>query len=259
MTHLKTAAPASREGEQAASTTRPRPGPVRVTVADECELVTEGLVALLAPYEDLTLVPPAPGGGLATFVDVTLHDTFTRVPLEEDTLDRLANRPSGGRLVVYTWNLQQGLVDVALAHGAAGCISKCLPADELADALLRIADGETVVRGVTSEASSEIERAALTPREAEVVGLIAAGLSNHEIARTTGLSINSVKSYIRGAYRKIHVTTRSQAVLWALRHGCVHEPSTTVGNLAASVEVPAVPLTREPVRERAVRSVSYPA
>jgi DNA-binding NarL/FixJ family response regulator len=259
MTHLKTAAPASREGEQAASTTRPRPGPVRVTVADECELVTEGLVALLAPYEDLTLVPPAPGGGLATFVDVTLHDTFTRVPLEEDTLDRLANRPSGGRLVVYTWNLQQGLVDVALAHGAAGCISKCLPADELADALLRIADGETVVRGVTSEASSEIERAALTPREAEVVGLIAAGLSNHEIARTTGLSINSVKSYIRGAYRKIHVTTRSQAVLWALRHGCVHEPSTTVGNLAASVVVPAVPLTREPVRERAVRSVSYPA
>jgi len=259
MTHLKTAAPVSREGEQAASTTRPRPGPVRVTVADECELVTEGLVALLAPYEDLTLVPPAPGGGLATFVDVTLHDTFTRVPLEEDTLDRLANRPSGGRLVVYTWNLQQGLVDVALAHGAAGCISKCLPADELADALLRIADGETVVRGVTSESSSEIERAALTPREAEVVGLIAAGLSNHEIARTTGLSINSVKSYIRGAYRKIHVTTRSQAVLWALRHGCVHEPSTTVGNVAASVEVPAVALTREPVQERAVRSVSYPA
>lgn len=264
MTRLKTAPPVSREGEHSASTTRPRPGPVRVTVADECELVTEGLAALLAPYEDLTLVPPAPGGGLATFVDVTLHDTFTRVPLEEDTLDRLANRPSGGRLVVYTWNLQQGLVDVALAHGAAGCVSKCLPADELADALLRIAGGETVVRGVTTEASSEIERAALTPREAEVVGLIAAGLSNHEIARTTGLSINSVKSYIRGAYRKIHVTTRSQAVLWALRHGCVHEPSTTVGNLtaAASVDVPAVTLTRAPLRERPVRpvrSVSYPA
>ena len=139
MTHLKPAAPASREGEERLPAPRPRPGPVRVTVADECELVSEGLAALLAPYDDLTLVPPAPGGGLATFVDVTLHDTFSRVPLEEDTLDRLAHRPSGGRLVVYTWNLQQGLVDVALARGAAGCVSKCLSAEELADALLRIA------------------------------------------------------------------------------------------------------------------------
>ena len=225
MTRLKTAAPVSREGELSASTTRPRPGPVRVTVADECELVTEGLAALLAPYDDLTLVPPAPGGGLATFVDVTLHDTFSRVPLEEDTLDRLAHRPSGGRLVVYTWNLQQGLVDVALARGAAGCVSKFLPAEELAESLLRVAAGETVVRGVTKGTSSEAERAALTPREAEVVGLIAAGLSNHEIAHTTGLSINSVKSYIRSAYRRMGVSSRSQAVLWGVRHGYVSAAS----------------------------------
>src|SRR5215207_4819376 len=149
MNHLQPAAPASREGGQSPSRPRPRPGPVRVTVADECELVCEGLAALLAPYDTVTLVPPAPGGGLATFVDVTLHDTFSRVPLEEDVLDRLANRPSGGRLVVFTWNLQQGLVDIALAHGAAGCLSKCLPAEELADCLLRVAAGETVVRGVT--------------------------------------------------------------------------------------------------------------
>jgi DNA-binding NarL/FixJ family response regulator len=208
------------------SVRKDRPGPLRVTVADECELVTEGLATMLAPYDDLTLVPPAPGGGLATFVDLTLHDTFAHVPLSESTLDRLSTRPAGGRLVVYTWNLQQELVNVALAHGAAGCLSKCLPGDELADALRRIADGETVVRGTAQETPSEVERAGLTPREAEVVGLIAAGLSNHEIARDTGLSINSIKSYIRGAYRKIHVTTRSQAVLWAIRNGCVTEAST---------------------------------
>jgi DNA-binding NarL/FixJ family response regulator len=200
-------------------------GPVRVTLADECELVTEGLAALLEPHTELTLVPPAPGGGLATFVDVTLHDSFDVVPMDQARLHRLVTRPSGGRLVVYTWNLQQGLVEAALAQGAAGCLSKALPAEELVDALLRVAAGETVVRGVTAGGSSGMDRAGLTPREAEVVGLIASGLSNHEIACTTGLSINSVKSYIRGAYRKIHVTTRSQAVLWALRHGCVHQPS----------------------------------
>jgi DNA-binding NarL/FixJ family response regulator len=187
-------------------------------------------------------VPPAPGGGLATFVDVTLHDTFAHIPLSETTLDRLAKRPAGGRLVVFTWNLQQDLVNVALAHGAAGCLSKCLPVAELAESLHRIADGETVVRGTSQEASSEVDRAGLTPREAEVVGLIAAGLSNHEIATATGLSINSIKSYIRGAYRKIHVTTRSQAVLWAIRNGCVTEAST-----------PAHSRPDEPV------SVDYPA
>ncbi len=253
MTHPQPVAPVSREDEPRSTALRPRPGPVRVTVADECELVSEGLAVLLTPYDDLTLVPPAPGGGLATFVDVTLHDTFSRVPIDEETLDRLAHRPSGGRFVVYTWNLQQGLVDVALARGAAGCLSKCLPAEELAECLLRIADGETVVRGVTGQASADAERAALTPREAEVVGLIAAGLSNHDIAHTTGLSINSVKSYIRGAYRKIHVTTRSQAVLWALRHGCVHEPSTSRVAPPQELKVPEV----APVPER--RSVRYPA
>jgi len=225
-------------------------------VADECELVSGGLAAILAPYDDITLVPPAPGGGLATFVDVTLHDTFSRVPLEENTLDRLANRPSGGRLVVYTWNLQQGLVDIALAHGAAGCVSKFLPAEELAEALIRVAAGETVVRGATNESSAEVQRAALTPREAEVVGLIAAGLSNQDIAHTTGLSINSVKSYIRGAYRKIHVTTRSQAVLWALRHGCVHEPSSSLAAPPREEKVARLTPVRSGVRDRSVR---YPA
>ena len=52
-----------------------------------------------------------------------------------------------------------------------------------------------------------------------------------DIACSTGLSINSVKSYIRGAYRKIHVTTRSQAVLWALENGCVHQPTTCLAEL----------------------------
>jgi two-component system, NarL family, response regulator LiaR len=59
----------------------------------------------------------------------------------------------------------------------------------------------------------------LTVRESEVVAHITLGLSNKEIASRAYLSINSVKSYIRSAYRKMGVTTRSQAVLWAVHHG----------------------------------------
>ena len=59
----------------------------------------------------------------------------------------------------------------------------------------------------------------LTAREAEVIALITQGLSNSDIASHSSLSINSVKSYIRSAYRKIGVTSRTNAVLWGVEHG----------------------------------------
>ncbi|WP_341925302.1 LuxR C-terminal-related transcriptional regulator [Nocardioides psychrotolerans] len=60
---------------------------------------------------------------------------------------------------------------------------------------------------------------ALSAREAQVIGLIVQGLSNSEIATAAFLSINSVKTYIRTAYRKIGVTRRAQAVVWGMTHG----------------------------------------
>ena len=61
--------------------------------------------------------------------------------------------------------------------------------------------------------------AGLTRREADVLGMIVRGLSNRDIGEAAGLSINSVKSYIRSAYRKMDVTSRSQAVKWGVQHG----------------------------------------
>lgn len=57
-----------------------RLGPLRVALAYESELVTRGLAAMLAPYDEIMLVPVSPGEGLATFVDITLHDTFEVQP-----------------------------------------------------------------------------------------------------------------------------------------------------------------------------------
>ena len=63
------------------------------------------------------------------------------------------------------------------------------------------------------------QAAGLSPRESEVLAFITQGLSNQEIAQTIYLSINSVKTYIRTAYRKIGVASRSQAVGWGMQHG----------------------------------------
>ena len=66
--------------------------------------------------------------------------------------------------------------------------------------------------------------AGLAPRELEVLALITQGLTNQEIADRAYLSINSVKTYVRSAYRKIGVSRRSQAVGWGLRAGLDHQP-----------------------------------
>ena len=68
-----------------------------------------------------------------------------------------------------------------------------------------------------------------------MLGLVTAGLSNQEIANTLFLSINSVKTYIRGTYRKMGVATRSQAVVWAIQHGFpAPEPPRSVTNNEAA-------------------------
>ncbi len=143
---------------------------------------------------------------------------------------------NGGRakVVIFSWNVDTDLVDRALARGASGYLSKELKAEEMVDGLEAVWRGELVrpVRASPSEAATPASARGVWPgrehglsaREAEVIALITQGLSNDEIAKMTYLSINSVKTYIRGAYRKIGITRRSQAVIWGMKHG--FEPDT---------------------------------
>ena len=93
------------------------------------------------------------------------------------------------------------------------------------DALERIKAGEIVVLAGDFESSADGagdwpgREAGLSPREAEIIALITQGLSNQEIADRIYVSINSVKTYIRSAYRKIDVTKRTQAVIWGIDNG----------------------------------------
>jgi DNA-binding NarL/FixJ family response regulator len=134
-------------------------------------------------------------------------------------------RDSGAKVVIYSWNLDHRLIDEAIAGGAAGYLSKVLTGPEVVAALERIMAGETVVLPGHHESSEGAagdwpgRRTGLTSREAEVIALITQGLSNEEIAARSYLSVNSIKTYIRSAYRKIGVTGRSQAVLWGVENG----------------------------------------
>lgn len=198
---------------------------VRVSVVNDYSLVVAGVEALLGPYADRVLVVPTHGASeAATPVDVALFDTFGSGPGWQDHCAELARDPQIGAVAVYSFITDPRAVDEAFAAGARGFLAKSLIGDALVTGIERIAAGERVTvmdrEGDSGPAAPwPAGDAGLSPRESEMLALIAQGRSNDEIAAACYLSINTVKSYIRDAYRKIGVTTRSQAVAWSMRNG----------------------------------------
>lgn len=197
---------------------------VRVTLARECELVTTGFATLMAPYADRVVVLASQGGWPARGADLTLHDSLADVQVLPGVVSEPV--PHHGRLVTWTWNARPDLTEMALGIGASGVLSKRLPAATLVSAFEAIHAGRTVVDlGDGHPPSMRPWADELTPREAEVIAMVTRGLDNKTIAEQASISINSVKSYIRSAYRKMGVSSRSQAVLWGVRHGYVSPAS----------------------------------
>jgi DNA-binding NarL/FixJ family response regulator len=199
---------------------------IRVALVNDYEVVVKGLDAMLRTYRDtVDVVELDAGTDVDQHVDVALYDTFAGTQGDRPEVHALAANPRIERVVVYSWNMDEGLVADALANGAGGYISKGLPAHELVAALLAVQRGEQLVHPVPDDSHTVVigdwpgREEGLTQREAEMLALITQGLSNIEIAERTRLSINSVKSYIRTCYRRIGVTNRSNAILWGVEHG----------------------------------------
>jgi NarL family two-component system response regulator LiaR len=201
-----------------------RQKPVRVAVVNDYELVVVGVAALLAPFSDRVQVVELDSGlPVLKDVDVVLYDTFGQVQGDGVDLSDLL-RGSDAKVAIFSWNVQRDLVQRSLDQGAAAYLSKSLDAALLVQAIEDVHEGKrvvpptTAVRGPVGGDWPGREQG-LSAREAEIIALITQGLSNQDIASRSYLSINSVKTYIRTAYRKMGVTSRSQAVLWGVKHG----------------------------------------
>ena len=206
--------------------------PLRLAIVDDYAVVIAGVASLLAE-ERIDVVETGANMPVITDVDIVLYDTFGQVTGENLDLEDFV-RDSGAKVVIYSWNLQPALIDQALAGGACGYLSKVLTCPVIVQALERIMAGEKVV--LTGDHETSVGGAGdwpgrssgLSPREAEVVALIARGLSNQEIADRAHVTLNSIKSYIRTAYRKMGVDTRTKAVLWAVANGFVPDTERTI-------------------------------
>lgn len=198
-----------------------RERPVRVALSNDYEIALLGLASMLAAHSDtVQIVEMTTDPRMQHEPDVILFDTFGRLPEEDVKLRTVIEQNAPAKVVVYSWEIYPE--DVALRAGAAAYLHKSLSGAELAAAVAAVHEGRSpeVVRGGGGGAVTwPAQSVGLTEREAEMLTFIVRGLTNEEIARRSYLSINTVKTHVRAAYRKIGVSSRSQAVAWGLRNG----------------------------------------
>jgi DNA-binding NarL/FixJ family response regulator len=207
--------------------TPPSPSaPITVALVDDYDVVVKGVANMLDPYRDRIVIAELDATmPVDDEVDIVLYDSFAQPESDHEEIGVLVANPRAHRVVVYTWNFHPDLIDSARRHGAHGYLSKTLPARELVAALEAVHAGDVVISEVAARARSVPgldwpgRGEGLSDREAEILALITQGKSNADVARLTFLSPNTVKSYIRTIYRKLGVASRTQAVLWGVKHG----------------------------------------
>jgi DNA-binding NarL/FixJ family response regulator len=213
---------------------------IKIIVADDHQVVRAGFAALLDTQPDFTVVGTASDGAQAVRMtrqlrpDVVLMDV--RMPVMDgiEATKQLAGSDAPRILILTTFDLDEYVYD-ALCAGASGFLLKDVTAERLFDAVRVVAAGEallapTVTRRLITEFARLRPRAgdqpptalaALTPRETQVLRLVAEGLSNPEIAARLQVTEETVKTHVSRVLSKLGLRGRTQAVVTAYESGLV--------------------------------------
>jgi NarL family two-component system response regulator LiaR len=207
---------------------------IRVLVADDHVVVRQGIRALLATEPDIDVVGEAENGRDAVAAadrlqpDVILMDLVMPEMDGIEAIRHIAARQPGARILVLTSFATDDKVFPAIKAGALGYLLKDSGPEELVGAIHQVYRGEpslhpTIARKVLQEVSGPSDRpptpAPLTEREMEVLRLVARGRSNREIADELAISETTVRRHVSNILSKLHLASRTQAVLYALREG----------------------------------------
>jgi len=217
---------------------------IRVLLADDHRLFREGVASLLERTGDITLVGEAANGEEVVRLTGVLHPDIVLMDLQMPgmggvaaTRAIVAQQPGLGIIMLTMFDDDESIY-AALRAGARGYVLKDASRGLLLQAIRAVAQGEallgpTIARrmleqfrqapaAVAPEPAVSASLASLTPRESEVLGLIARGLRNREIAEQLFVSERTVGNHISSIFAKLHVTDRSQVIVHALRGGLGH-------------------------------------
>jgi DNA-binding NarL/FixJ family response regulator len=215
-------------------------GPIRVVVADDQRVVREGLGTLLGLISGIEVVGTAADGNEALALAIKLRPDVVLMDLRMPRCDgieatrRLREHDAGIKVLVLTTYADDRSVIDALRAGARGYLTKDAGAMEIRQALEQVTAGQPAIDPAVQQHLLDVITASeprdnpgpaprfpggLTAREAEVLTLIAQGLSNSEIAGRLMVSETTVKSHINHLFAKTGVRDRAQAVTYAYQHG----------------------------------------
>ncbi|MGW5423246.1 response regulator [Streptomyces sp. NPDC003943] len=208
---------------------------IRVLLVDDHQVVRRGLRTFLEVQDDIEVVGEASDGaeGVARAEelrpDVVLMDVKMPGTGGIEALKQLRELGNPARVLIVTSFTEQRTVVPALRAGASGYVYKDIDPDALAGAIRSVHAGHVLLQPEVADALlSQDEQgqgggtgrgSTLTEREREVLGLIADGRSNREIARALVLSEKTVKTHVSNILMKLDLADRTQAALWAVRHG----------------------------------------
>ena len=201
---------------------------IKILLADDHQVVRMGLAAIIAAESDMSLVGEASDGAEAVALtrklapDVVLMDLM--MPQKDGasaTAEILAANPDAKILVLTTFG-ESDEMKRAMEAGATGALIKDTPREELVAAIRKVADGQKVVSPeIAHVLANRTERPQLSPRQLEVLGYVAKGLTSKAISSKLGITADSVNGHLRAIFAHLNATSRTEAVATAMRLGLI--------------------------------------
>ncbi|WP_392841661.1 response regulator [Streptomyces sp. LN500] len=206
---------------------------IRVLLVDDHQVVRRGLRTFLEIQDDIEVVGEAADGAEGVARSEELHPDVVLMDIKMpgtdgiEALRKLRQLENPAKVLIVTSFTEQRTVVPALRAGASGYVYKDVDPDALAGAIRSVYAGHVLLQPEVAGALLAQEDtgggtgrgSTLTEREQEVLGLIADGRSNREIARALVLSEKTVKTHVSNILMKLDLSDRTQAALWAVRHG----------------------------------------
>jgi DNA-binding NarL/FixJ family response regulator len=197
---------------------------IRLAIVEDHPAIAEGLAALLRGEPDLTIVGTAPDSvGADRLIEAQSPDVILcdiRLAGSVDGLEVLANHTPGPAFIMLSAYSYPSYYAAAVEHGARGYLSKMATIEQIITAVRAVAAGGTAFPNDVRRAA----RAALrppTPREAQILSLVAEGHSNAQIAELLTLRVKTVESQLRRMFDRYDVTSRTSLVHVAQRQGWI--------------------------------------
>ena len=208
--------------------------PIRIVVTDDHPVVREGLVAILGTQPDFTVVGDAAGGPATLELVRALRPDIVLLDLEMpemdgvETLRQLQRVTPTPRVIIFTAFDTDDRILSAVRAGAQGYLLKGAPRSDIFRAIRVVHQGgsllepmiaQKLLRQVSQEGLADV---ALTPRELDVLRLLARGLQNKEIAIELGITGRTTKFHVGSLLRKLGAGNRTEAVAVAAQRGLIH-------------------------------------